>query len=655
MASLSEIGGLSEALPDADVLLIVPPFHVLKHPSMGVHLLQACGREAGFRVRVLYANILLASMIGEETYAKISSAPVGSFAGERFFARCAFGLPPLGRRSGRMFEADWVIGPHKDWEVKPEFECYDCKQPITLRELRGWERCAGGYVDTLARAVSKRPYRIVGCSTTFLQTAASVALLNRIKMLDNSTVTILGGANCEGEMGRGIASLPSGIDYIFSGECEVAFPRFVRAILAGQRPQGRVLCGQPCKNLDALPTPSYAEFYEQRKRFLPGSKLPSEQTKIPYQASRGCWWGQKHHCTFCGQNGGTITFRQKSPDRFVEDLRSLLVNHPTRRLIMTDNIMPHQYFRSLLPRLAAEFPPLDIFYATKANLSLPNVLALKRAGITCIQPGIESLSTRLLTLMKKGVQARQNLMLLRYARAAGVGLDWGLLWGFPGDDVEAYKEILAILPLLHHLPPPYGMVHLNIDRFSPYHSEPTEFGVRNTKPLDGYYDFLPKGAEIDRIAYHFTATYRSGAHNHVDVIQKLWRATRRWQAAWGKEGSPPNEDLKLIRRPGSYVLMDTRHLGRKSRSYSLEEDEASNLVSTRPCSGAALEAWAVREKLALFTDGWFVPLAVAEPEILLELTKEPDPGRSGLPPDSSSNVEQVPETWKRETHVAVGT
>jgi hypothetical protein len=289
---------------------------------------------------------------------------------------------------------------------------------------------------------------------------------------------------------------------------------------------------------------------------------------------------------------------------------------------MTDSIMPYTYFKTLLPRLAGEFLGVAIFYEQKANLSLPQVLALKRAGITGIQPGIESLSTRLLTLMRKGVQARQNLMLLRYARAVGLYLDWLLLWGFPGDDVEAYEETLAIIPLLHHLQPPCAMVHLSIDRFSPYFSKPTEFGLRNVQPLKGSYDFLPKAAAVERIAYYFTAEYRCGAHDHPDVIHTLWQEMARWQAAWRHKCGAPHEDLKLFRKRGSYVLVDTRGLWRKKRSYSLDETEASSLVISRPYSGSGLETWALREKLAVTVDGWFVPLAVAEPEILLELTEK---------------------------------
>ena len=619
VASLSKMRGLAETLPDTDVILIVPPFHALKYPSLGVHLLQACAREAGFRVQVLYANILLASIIGEELHEDICDSPDGTFAGERFFARCAFGLPSLGRRTSRMFESDWVIGPNKNWEIGPDLDPRDRRQPITLSILRRMEGCADGYLDGVAKAVSTKSYKIVGCTTTFEQTAASVALLGRIKGLRKDTITILGGANCEGEMARGIASLPSGIDYIFSGESEVTFVKFLRDIIAGSRPQSRLIQGEPCRDMDALPRPSYEEFYEQRRRFLPMSKAPAEQTEIPYETSRGCWWGEKHHCTFCGFNEESIAFRQKSPGRVITELRALLDAYPSGTVCMTDSIMPYGYFRTLLPRLAGEQLGATIFYEQKANLSLPDILALKRAGITSIQPGIEALSSRLLTLMNKGVQARQNLMLLRFARAAGVGLYWDLLWGFPADDVRAYEETLGILPLLHHLQPPHGLVHLSIDRFSPYYSQPTQFGLRNIKPLAGYYDFLPKGVDVERIANHFTAEYPCGAHDHMEVIQRLWQEMTRWRAAWREKDGGPNQDLRLSRKRGSYVLVDTRDLRRKKRVYSLDEQEASALMTAGPYSGRCLEVWAVQEKLAVITDSWFVPLAVAEPEILLEL------------------------------------
>jgi ribosomal peptide maturation radical SAM protein 1 len=609
--------------PDASVLLIIPPFHSVKYPSLAAHLLQACCREAGFPVQVLYANISLASIIGEDPYEELCHAPEGTFMGERFFARCAFGLPPLGRRAGRMFESDWVIGPNKDWEISPDPDCNKARQPMSLSMMRRLERCADEYLDEMAKTVNKRNFKIVGCSTSFEQTTASVALLNHIKALKEDTITVVGGANCAGDMAHGIAKLPSTIDYVFAGECEVTFPRFVQAVLAGQRPQSRIIHGEPFRDMNALPLPDYREFREQQKLFLPMRKLSAVQIEIPFETSRGCWWGQKHHCSFCGFDEEAIAFRQKSPDRVIEDLRSLLDTNPCKTVSMTDSIMPYAYFRTLVPRLADKFPGITIFYEQKANLSLEQVLALKRAGITAIQPGIESLSSGLLTLMKKGVSARQNLGLLRYARSAGMDLHWCLLWGFPGDEEESYKEILSMLPLIHHLPPPHGMAHLSIDRFSPYFSSPHEFGVSRIRPLAGYYDFLPKEADISSIAYHFTATYRSASHENVELIERLWQEVGRWKAAWHEMDGIANHDLRLFRTDGAFVLLDTRDLWREKRRYTLGEKEASALVTPKPYSGSKLESWAARLRLALITDGWFVPLVVAEPQILLELMGKP--------------------------------
>ncbi len=618
----SALSSLPKVLGEADVLLVVPPFHALHYPSLGVHLIQACGREVRVRIQVLYANMLLATVVGEEIYTRICDADDGAFLGERFFARCAFGLPPLGRRPGHMFDPDWMAGRNRDWRIEPVSD----RGKIPLRKLRHLERRVAGYVDRVVQAISKQHYRIVGCSACFEQTAASVALLTRIKRLQPDTITVLGGANCEGEMAGGIASLPSGIDYIFSGESEARFPEFVRAILSGVRPQGRIISGEPCTNLDALPTPTFLEYYEQRKRFLPRSKLPARQTEIPYETSRGCWWGQKHHCTFCGLNDETMAFRQKSPDRVIEELRTLLDSHPSKSVVMIDNVMPHTYFRTLLPRLSAEITGASFFYEQRANLSLPQILALKRAGVTSIQVGVESLSSHLLSLMKKGVLARQNLMSLRNARVLGVDVNWNLLWGLPGDNVEAYKEILALIPLIHHLQPPLLMGHVSIDRFSPYLSRPAQFDVRNVKPLAGYYDFLPKEAEVERIAYFFTAEYPCGSHDRIEVVSDLWRAVSRWQASWNRNGGRGGEELRLRQKHKSYVLSDTRRLWRKKKSYSLNKADASAVFTARPYRGKDLEVWAVHEKLSVVVDGWFVPLAISDPEVLMELTGERNEG-----------------------------
>lgn len=614
---------LVEVLRPADVLLVVPPFAALNSPSLGIHLLQACGRESGFRVHVLYANLLLAGLIGERAYEKIWAPPLGSFAGERFFARRAYGVPPLGRNAKKMFDWTLVI-PDADEEVEisPDFSS---ERPIKLQMLTRLEATSDDFISCLAKAINEVSYKVVGCTTNFEQTSASVALLNQIKALNNTTVTILGGGNCEGEMAAGIASLGASIDHIFSGDSEATFVRFVTATLTGSRPEEQIIRGNPCADLNALPTPAFTEFYEQRKVFLPRSAITADNTEIMYETSRGCWWGQKHHCTFCGINGQGITFRQKNPNRVIEELRTILHSAPTTKVMMTDSIMPYEYFTTLLPRLAAELPPHSISYEQKANLSLPKILALKQAGVTVIAPGIEALSSRILKLIGKGLQARQNVSLLRDARAAHMKVSWALLWGLPGDEIEAYEETFGIIPLLHHLPPPAFLLHLNIDRFSPYFSRPAHFGLTRVKPISTYVDFLPRGANVPQIAYHFTADYKCGSHKGLRVVRKLWESLEEWHAAWPEEQEEPLEDLRLSEQhSGSFLLHDTRRLVGLEKTYVLNRPEAVSLACSRPYSNSPFDSWALDKSLAILVDGWFVPLPVADPRLLLALARDPN-------------------------------
>ena len=411
-----------------DLLLIVPPFAAADRASLAAHLLQACARRAGFKVRILYANMVLAAEIGWSHYNAICDRKVGPpnlLVGERLFSGCAHGQP---------FFDEGVWG--SDGE------------PL-LDQLKAVEEIAWTWAEAVSGLIAGLDFPIYASTTTFEQTNASFALLHRVKQRRPGVLTLIGGANCDAVMAGGIASLDPDrrcFDYIFSGESEQALPKFLQSYAAGDLPDGRIVQGTPCLDLDSLPVVDYTEYFEQRDCLIPTSEA-DEPAILPLESSRGCWWGQKHHCTFCGLNATGMAFREKSPGQVVLELRTLASSYSSRRVAMTDNIMPHSYFGSVVPQLAEEGLGLKIFYEQKANLSLSQVRALKKAGIVSIQPGIESLSDGLLDLMDKGVSAKQNLRLLRYARSAGVHLFWNLLWGFPGDRSEWYQQMAEFLPV----------------------------------------------------------------------------------------------------------------------------------------------------------------------------------------------------------------
>ncbi|MCK9915219.1 RiPP maturation radical SAM C-methyltransferase [Microbacteriaceae bacterium K1510] len=599
-----------EGVPD--VLLIVPPFGGVDRPSLGVHILQALGRQAGLNVRVLYANLLLARDIGVERYTAICYAPTSDLLGERFFTHAAFGDEPRG--APRFGE------PRTHRRVSPD------GPTLTTEEFSVLRSRATDWCDTVAKAVVDCGVRIVGLTTTFEQTSASFALLDRIKRLDPSITTLIGGANCEGEMALGIHTLGASIDHIFSGESEGTFVPTVREIIEGGRPHA-IIDGTPNTALDDIPTPSFDDYYITLESVLPDSALQRDgNIWLPYESSRGCWWGQKHHCTFCGINGTGMKFREKSPQRVIDELRVLRARHPSNKVLMVDNIMPHTFFTSLLPRLGEEVPDLFIFYEQKANLTLDKLELLRNAGVGIIQPGIEALATPLLRHMKKGVSAAQNIALLRYALAAGIDVNWNLLYGFPGDDAEWYVQTTAMLPALHHLAPPTDLYHLSIDRFSPYFNRPADYGLHNLRPGEIYHAVFPAHVDIDKLAYHFVADYPSGSTGASAPIQELAAAVAQWSAAWKQEDVPKLLVSELD--DDEFAVFDSRGIEDNEIIAFIGRDQARAMLLGSAAPYADL-AWAEARQYCLRIDGRLVPLAVAEPALIHAFERELAPGQRG--------------------------
>ncbi|MCE0447112.1 hypothetical protein LT493_30020 [Streptomyces tricolor] len=69
-----------------------------------------------------------------------------------------------------------------------------------------------------------------------------------------------------------------------------------------------------------------------------------------------------------------------------------------------------------------------------------------------IQPGIESLGSRVLDLMDKGVTGARNVRTLRECENHAPTCSWNLLYGFPGECAEDYAPVIEQLPALVHLP-----------------------------------------------------------------------------------------------------------------------------------------------------------------------------------------------------------
>lgn len=220
---------------------------------------------------------------------------------------------------------------------------------------------------------------------------------------------------------------------------------------------------------------------------------------------------------------------------------------------VVDNMLDVQYFHDVLPALASAQSSVRLFYEVKANLNRRQVQLLREAGVTHIQPGIESLSDHVLKLMRKGTTALQNIQLLKWCNEFNVRVDWNILYGFPGETQDDYDAMLKLLPAVRSLsrPPTCGPVRM--DRFSPYYDEPDAFGLTNVRPIAPYKYIYPfDGRSLSKIAYCFDFDYEPA----VDPTGSAARVID-YVDAWRRD--PETGTLSSIVRPdGTLVLVDTR-------------------------------------------------------------------------------------------------
>jgi hypothetical protein len=465
---------------------------------------------------------------------------------------------------------------------------------------------------------------LVGFTSMFSQNLACFSLARKLKEINPDLVTVMGGANCETPMGEEIVKNVKAIDFVFSGPALISFPQFVEYRLnhdfeschqipgvfsrinclpgpvetaphaetvgnvgssRGQAPTLQAPDSRACppqigpgtigkeRDINELVALDYRSFLHSIKTHFSNKEVPPV---LFFETSRGCWWGERAHCTFCGLNGLSMTYRAMHPQNAIAHFNSLFDYAAECSYInCVDNILPRNYTKEVLPFLNTP-PNLSLFYEVKADLSEQDLQVLSQARVNLIQPGIEALATSVLKLMKKGTTAFQNLRLLKHCVTYEVFPLWNLLIGFPGEKEEVYHKYMHDLPLLRHLPPPSGTFPVRFDRYSPYFALAREYGL-DLVPFDFYKLIYPWSPEsLARLAYYFKdqneqANYSVTANKWLG---KMEEQVQQWKRAWWPEGESqttwekhyqPNRPKLLLKQQGRETLIHDSRSGKLVR------------------------------------------------------------------------------------------
>lgn len=540
-------------LPTGNILLIVPPFQTIARPAIGVSQLKSNLKEQGFPTTILYLNLRFAQRIGLDLYEWIDSYTFNILLGEFIFSEVVFHHSD---EKIKQYIKHILVCSEAGDHLTKLFGHEDLLQILRFLMCEALDFCK----DAAEEILAYNPW-MIGFTSSFQQNCASLAIIKQVKQRKPDILTAMGGANCQTDMGEELFRQFSEIDYIGQGECDHSFVDLLQSLRNGNEPLNvsGILsrtnshsphAAQPLlgEDLNRQPYPDFGDYFTQLQTVAGANRIAPS---LLMETSRGCWWGAKHQCTFCGFNGEELSFRSKSVSRAMNEMTALVNQYEIPFVSMVDNILDMRYFKTLLPKLA-DHPIVDIFYETKANLSKAQVHLLARSRIGWINPGIESLSDQALRLMRKGTTKIQNIQLLKWCAEFGIWVGWNYLYGFPGEPEDEIVEIGQDIEAVHHLQPPMHVSSIRIDRSSPFFNKPSMYGLDPIYPIEPYHYIYPFPDEsLKRIAYFHQSDFFASI-SKTDAFKICKNIVANWQKAYLRSY------LLAIPRKNSLIIIDTR-------------------------------------------------------------------------------------------------
>src|SRR4051794_15626271 len=317
------------------------PFGALERPALSLGLLKSHCARLGIPCDVRYLTFDFAQRIGLGDYLWLCSDGVAytAFAGEWLFAEALYGPRP---EVDAAYVEDVLCATWRTSEADLE----------RLRRIRA--QVVPFLADCL-RSIPFGDYTLAGFTSVFQQNIASLALASRVKQAWPELTIAFGGANWEEAMGVALQAEFPCADLVFSGEADESFPAVLRARRAGSGLAGipgvtqrgaAAQCGAGrVSAMDEVPVPDFDDFFKQ---FNASRAAGAVTPVLLLETARGCWWGERQHCTFCGLNGATMAFRSKGPDRVLAEIGQLRARHGVQGFNVVDDILDMTYFKTVL-------------------------------------------------------------------------------------------------------------------------------------------------------------------------------------------------------------------------------------------------------------------------------------------------------------------
>ncbi|MHB8909271.1 MAG: B12-binding domain-containing radical SAM protein [Syntrophales bacterium] len=365
---------------------------------------------------------------------------------------------------------------------------------LTIREIEEDARPERNpfheYFQELCTRLTAERVGMIGLSVAFpgqVQPAYALAFMIR-SLLPGVHITVGGPAmtqillRLKGKfLTRALRPFHSAILY----EGESTLLELVRALERGEKPVG-LIQGARATDLGTLPPPDFDG--------LPLEKYLSPAPVLPYDPTRGCYWGKCAFCHYGLAACGTAHYRERPVEEAATHI-CLLADHYRCRLFhfSQDSLSPKTARRlaealksALDPSLRGE-PPVR--WATDMRpepaLDAESCRILAQGGALGVALGVESAAPRVLKLINKGLAVRDAAQAVKNLSAAGIAVEVMCFTDFP---METGREALMTTRFIGELRESIALFicgEFALTAGARVAQHPGEYGIRETWHVAG--------------------------------------------------------------------------------------------------------------------------------------------------------------------------
>ncbi|WP_419175529.1 RiPP maturation radical SAM C-methyltransferase [Desulfosediminicola sp.] len=516
--------------------MISMPWAIYNRPSIQLGSLKAyVETNSEFSAHCFHPYLDIAAALGTDLYTTISDS---SWAGEAVF-------------SALLFEEKYP-------EAEKLFNKSLKKSAASASDRPVFEKTVKAVEEVCNRWLAETDwssFQLVGVSVCFNQLLASLYISRKISNLAGSPPIVFGGSSCAGELGKSLLATFPWIDFVVDGEGEASLVDLLEYLtnqtgklpdcIYSKAPVATSPLSQEITDLNALPTPDFDHYFKQLRITFPDSPF---SPILPVEFSRGCWWNK---CTFCNLNLQWHNYRAKNAEKMLSELSTLCKRFQCLDFTFCDNALPVGESKRFFDTMAQVEPDIRFFAEIRGTTSYESLLAFRKGGLDTIQVGIESLSTSLLTRMKKGVTTIENLAIMKHAMAAGIRLEGNLIVEFPGSTeqevAETAENIAYVLPF--H---PLSAAAFFLGHGSPVACNPQEFGISAQLTHSKNKSLFP-----DSVLHTMTllsSEYRGDRSKQKILWQPVRKKIEKWQEfhKLREDGQPP---ALRYRDGGNFIII----------------------------------------------------------------------------------------------------